>query len=185
MIKREEALLFLKENLNEVNLVKHSLACEAAMIALADHFQEDREKWGLSGLLHDIDYEQTKNNPEKHSLIGSQMILEYGFNSEIAQAVKTHNFSHGILPDTKMAKALYCLDSLTGLIVAATLVLPEKKISLLNKENVLNRFKEKSFARGARREEILKCEELLGLSLVDFIDIALKAMQGISEELGL
>jgi predicted hydrolase (HD superfamily) len=108
-----------------------------------------------------------------------------GFDQEICDAILTHNEAHGILPITKMAKALFCLDPLTGLIVAATLVLPSKKLKDLKVENVLNRFKEKSFARGANREIIKKCEEYLGLPLEKFVEIVLKAMQEISDQLGL
>jgi len=107
-----------------------------------------------------------------------------GLEKEICEAVKTHNEAHGILPQTKMAKALYCVDPLTGLIVAATLVLPSKKIKDLTVENVLNRFKEKSFAKGAKREIILKCSEI-DLDLEKFIEICLNSMQEISDQLGL
>jgi len=182
---RSEALILLRENVNEQNLIKHSLACEAAMAVLARHFNEDVNKWGLVGLLHDIDSEKTKNDPINHSLVGSQMLQELGLDSDIVEAIKTHNSIHNILPDTLMAKAIYSVDSLTGLIVAATLVLPSKKINDVNAENVLNRFKEKGFARGAKREEILKCEENLGLKLDEFVSMVLKAMQGIADELGL
>jgi putative nucleotidyltransferase with HDIG domain len=184
-MKREEALNLLKENIKNQNLIKHSLAVEAAMRNLAEYFGEDIEKWGICGLLHDVDYEKTKNDPNLHSKLGSEMLKKLGFEKEICDAVLTHNEIHGILPETKMAKALYCVDPLTGLIVAATLVLPSKKINDLKVENVLNRFKEKSFAKGANREIIKKCEDFLGLSLEKFVEIVLKAMQKISGDLGL
>jgi len=154
------------------------------MRALAEKFNEDSEKWELAGLLHDIDYEQTKNDPEKHSLVGADMLKEMGVEKDICEAVKTHNETHGIPPESKMAKALYAVDPLTGLIVAATLVLPSKKINDLTVENVLNRFKEKSFAKGASREIIQKCENI-GLDLKEFIEVCLQAMQGIDKDLGL
>jgi len=203
-MKRDKALELLAENIKNQNLQKHCLAVEAGMRELARHFNEDREKWGICGLLHDIDYEKTKDNPNLHSKMGAEMLKELGFEKEICQAVLTHNEAHKILPESKMAKAIFCLDPLTGLIVAATLVLPSKtelqsmeaevakrtkssspKISDLKVENVLNRFKEKSFARGAIREIIKKCNELLGLSLEEFVKIVLEAMQKISNELGL
>jgi predicted hydrolase (HD superfamily) len=143
-------------------------------------------------LLHDIDYEETKNDPDRHSIIGAEILEKLGLDKDIVEAVKTHNEAHGIAPETRMAKAIFCVDPLTGLIVASTLVLPaspaggpSKKIVDLTSENVLNRFKEKGFAKGANREIISKCEELLGLKLEQFIEICLKAMQGISENLGL
>jgi len=184
-MKREEALKILKENIKNQNLIKHCLAVEASMKALAKYFGEDEEKWGLAGLLHDIDYEKTKNDPNLHSKLGAEILKNLGFDEEICDAVLTHNEIHGIEPKTRMAKALFCLDPLTGLIVAATLVLPSKKLKDLKVENVLNRFKEKSFARGANREIIKKCENLLGIPLEKFIEIVLKAMQEISDELGL
>ncbi len=183
-MERKEAINLLKENLKNQNLIKHSLAVEAAMRDLAEYFGEDKEKWAICGLLHDIDYEKTKDNPNLHSQVGTEMLKNLGFDEEICQAVLTHNEAHDILPKTKMAKALFCLDPLTGLIVAATLVLPSKKINDLKLENVLNRFGEKAFARGATREIIQKCEELLNLPLEEFIKIVLSSMQKISNELG-
>jgi putative nucleotidyltransferase with HDIG domain len=155
------------------------------MRALAQHFGEDKEKWGLAGFLHDIDYEETKDNPEKHSLLGAKMLKEQGIADDICQAVKRHNEMHKEPPETLMEKALFVSDPITGLIVASVLVLPSKKLADLTVENVLNRFKEKSFASGANREVIAKCQEYLNLSLEKFVGLALKAMKEISSELGL
>jgi hypothetical protein len=183
-MKRGEAFELIKEKIKNQNLIKHSLAVEACLKGLAKNFKEDEEKWGLTGLLHDVDYEETKGDPNLHSTRGAEFLEKIGLDKEIVEAVKTHNEIHGILPETKMAKSLYCVDPLTGLIVAATLVLPTKKINDLTVENVLNRFKEKSFARGAKREIILKCSEI-SLSLEEFIGICLEAMKGITNQLGL
>ncbi len=184
-ITRKEALLMLNDKVKTPNLVKHCLACEAAMRELAKYFKEDEEKWGLAGLLHDIDYEETKDKPEQHSLIGSEYLNEQGINKEIVEAIKTHNEIHGIAPETKMAKALFCVDPLTGLIVASVLVLPSKKIKDVATNNILNRFKENGFAKGANREIIKQCESLLGLSLEKFVDLVLQGMQKIDKNLGL
>jgi putative nucleotidyltransferase with HDIG domain len=184
---RQEGLNLLRENISNQNLIKHSLAVEAIMKVLAHHFGEGENegKWALAGLLHDIDYEKTKDNPVKHSLVGAEILEDLGVDKEICQAVKVHNEAHGIAPETLMEKALYVADPLTGLIVAATLVLPSKKLADLTVENVLNRFKEKAFARGVNREIIKKSEELLNLKLEEFVKIGLGAMQEISKELGL
>lgn len=182
---RKEALELLKQNLSNQNLIKHCLAVEAVMRGLAVHLQQDEAKWGVVGLLHDIDYEKTKDNPSQHSLIGAQMLEETGLDKDICRAVRVHNEMHGLPLETLMDKALFIVDPLTGLIVAATLVLPSKKIIDLTTESVLNRFSEKSFAKGANREIIKKCEELLDIKLENFIDISLKAMQQISGDLGL
>ena len=184
-MNKEEALLMLKNKVKTPNLIKHCLSCEAAMRELAKYFKEDEEKWGLAGLLHDIDYEETKDSPEKHSLIGSDYLKEQGIDEEIVEAVKTHNAMHGIVPETKMAKALFCTDPLTGLIVAATLVLPSKKIEDVTTDNILNRFKEKGFAKGANREIIKQCESLLDISLNEFVDLVLQGMKSIADDLGL
>ena len=184
-MNREEAFKLLKENLTNQNLIKHSLSVEAIMRAFARYFNEDEEKWGLAGLLHDIDYEKVKDDLTQHSLIGAEILKEAGLKEDICQAVKVHNETHGMLPQTLMEKSLFVVDPLTGLIVAADLVLPSKKLADLTAENVLNRFKEKAFARGANREIIKKCKEYLNLNLEDFVKISLGAMQGIAEELGL
>ena len=184
-MKRDKALELLAENIKNQNLQKHCLAVEAGMRGLAEYFGENKEKWGICGLLHDIDYEKTKGNAKEHSLIGAQMLESLGVDKDICQAVKVHNEAHGILPETLMEKSLFVIDPLTGLIVAAALVLPSKKLADLSPENVLNRFKEKAFARGANREIIKKCEELLGLKLEEFVKIGLLAMQKIGVQLAL
>lgn len=182
---KEQGLDILKENVLNQNLVKHCFAVEAIMRALARHFREDEEKWGLAGLLHDIDYERVKDDLSRHSLLGAKMLEDLGVDKDICQAVKVHNESHGIAPQTLLEKSLFATDPLTGLIAAATLVLPSKKIADLTGDNILNRFKERSFAKGANREIIKKCEELLDLKLEEFIKIGLQSMQGISRDLDL
>ena len=182
---REQALNLLKENLKNKNLIKHSLAVEASMRGLAEKFNEDIEKWRICGLIHDIDYEKTGGDENLHSKQGADMLKQLGFDKEIYEAVLTHNEVHGIDPESLIAKALFCVDPLTGLIVAATLVLPSKKINDLSAESVLKRFKEKAFAKGVNREIIKKCEEYLNLSLEEFVSISLSSMQKISDELGL
>jgi len=182
---REQSLALLKQNLSNQNLIKHCLAVEAVMRALARYFHEDEDKWGLAGLLHDIDYEKTKDNLSQHSLVGAQILEQAGLDKEICQAVKVHNEMHGIPVETLLDKALFVADSLTGLVVTAALVLVSKKLSDLTTKNVLNRFFEKSFAKSVNREIIKQSEELLNIKLEDFIDIGLKAMKEISNELGL
>lgn len=184
-MQREKALECLKENLKNQNLIKHCLATEAAMKELAGYFGEDKERWALAGLLHDIDYEKSQADPKLHSKMGAEMLRQVGIDEDICQAVLAHNEAHGVPSSTLMAKALFCLDPLTGLMVAATLVLPSRKLADLQVINVLNRFDEKAFARGANREIIKKCQEHLQLSLEQFVAIVLRAMQGIAADLGL
>jgi hypothetical protein len=183
-MNREEAYQLIKERVKNKNLIKHMLAVEAIMEALAKKLGEDEEKWGLTGLLHDIDYEITAKDPHKHSIIGANMLKEIGLDDEIVNAVRAHNDMHKIKRITPLEKALFCVDPLTGLIVAAALIHPNKKLASIDHNFVLNRFKEKAFARGAKREQIKKCSEL-GFELEEFIKIGLLAMQNISEELDL
>lgn len=181
---REEALQFVKQNIKNQNLIKHMLATEAIMKALARKFGENEEIWGLGGLLHDIDYEKTEGQPEKHGLVAAEMLENKGIKEEIIYTIKAHNSKTGVERKSLMDKALYTVDPLTGLIVAATLVLPDKKLASLTLESILNRFKEKRFAAGASREQIKTCGNF-GLSLEEFVKIGLKAMQNISKELRL
>lgn len=183
-MNREEAYQLIKGEVKNKNLIKHMLAVEAIMKALAKKLGEDEEKWGLTGLLHDIDYEITAKDPHKHSIVGAAMLKEIGLDDEIVNAVRAHNDMHKIKRITPLEKALFCVDPLTGLIVAAALIHPDKKLASIDHNFVLNRFKEKAFARGAKREQIKKCSEL-GFELEEFIKIGLLAMQNISEELDL
>jgi len=144
----------------------------------------DEDKWAMAGLVHDIDYDQTANDPHKHSLIGAEFLKDLGFDDDIVYAVKVHNEIHGIPLKSKMDTALYAADPISGLIVAAALIRPEKKLNAVNGDSVLKRFGEKAFARGANREQIKTCEKL-DLTLKEFIDVSLSAMQQINRELGL
>jgi len=182
MITRKEALRLLKENLKNQNMIKHCLASEAVMRALAEELGENKEEWGLAGLLHDLDAEKT--NEKEHGLKTTE-ILGDKITLAMKKAIESHNQEmNGIKRETKFDYALAAGETITGLIVAATLVMPAKKLADVKLENVLNRFKEKSFARRCNRESIRECEKI-GFSLEKFVKISLKAMQRISEELGL
>ena len=184
MMNRQEVLESIKENVENENLIKHMLATEAIMITLAKRFGEEEAEWGLAGLLHDIDVELTEGDMNTHSKLGADLARDLGASEAIASAILCHNETHGVLPKTTMEKALLCADPLTGLITAATLVQPEKKIASLEAKSVRKRFKEKSFAAGASREQIAKCTDI-GLELDEFIAIGVAAMQGIAPQLGL
>lgn len=179
---REEALKLVRSKVSNKNLVKHMIATEACMKALAHHFQEDEALWGTTGLLHDLDYDQTAKDFSKHGVLSAQMLEEMGVDNRIVYAVKAH--SGHVEAKSLMDKSLFAVDPLTGLIVAATLMHPTKKISEVDTRFVLNRFKEKSFAAGANRDNIRTCENL-GLSLEDFITISLEGMKSVADELGL
>jgi putative nucleotidyltransferase with HDIG domain len=179
---REEALAVIKENCGNKNLIKHMLATEAVMVGLAGKLGEDARSWALAGLLHDLDYEETVLDPERHGLVSAEKLAELGISEEIIHAVKAHN--EHVTRDSAMDKALYASDPVTGLIVAAALMHPDRKLAGLDVDFIVRRFKERRFAAGASREQMASCSEL-GLSLEEFIGVALASMQGISAELGL
>ncbi|MBM4401904.1 MAG: PIN domain-containing protein [Candidatus Cloacimonetes bacterium] len=189
MISRQEALQFVKEQIANKNIVKHMLATESCMRAIGKELGIDGETlkhWELAGLLHDADY--IPDIPEEQQGVAvTKMLREQGFEvpDDVAQAMAAHNPATGVAPVAKMDWAIFCCDSLTGLIVATTLVHPEEKLHNITVESVMKKFKDKSFAAGTRREDIAMCEEKLGIPLQEFIGICLTAMQGISEELGL
>ncbi len=183
-MNRHEALESIKENVENENLVKHMLAAEAVMRALARRLGEDEAEWALAGLLHDIDVELTEGDMTSHSRLGADLARDLGASDAIANAILCHNETHGITPKTNLEKALYCADPLTGLITAAVLVRPDKKLAGLEATSVRKRFKEKSFAAGASREQIARCADI-GLELDEFIAIGLAAMKEIAPELGL
>lgn len=181
---REEALDSIHANVENENLIKHMLATEAVMRAMAVQLGEDEEAWGLAGLLHDIDVELTEGDMSTHSKLGADLVREMGVGEDIVHAILCHNEAHGVPLDSKMDRALFCVDPLTGLITAATLILPDKQLSSLKVTSVRKRFKEKSFAAGANREQIATCSDL-GIELDDLIELGVKAMQGIAPSLGL
>lgn len=166
-------------------LRKHLLASEAIMRALARKFGEDEELWGLAGLTHDIDWEQTELTPDQHSLVGSGWLKDAGFPAEVVEAVRVHNHVHGFEPKTMLEKALWCAEELTGLIVACALVQPDKKLASVKVSSVQKKFKDKSFAAGVNREIIAKCQKMINMSLDELIKIELKAMQDMASALGL
>lgn len=197
MISRDEALSLIGEHVRNKNIIKHMFAAEALMgavyIILKSKGKSNKElggtkeEWMLTGLLHDGDY--CEEVPV--AMQGVQIALwakDAGFeiSENVSYAMASHNRENtGVEPKSLMDWALFIGDSLTGLIVAATLVTPSKKLSDVTVASLLKKFKQKSFAAGTRRGDILLCQEKLGLSLEEFVDISLKAMRGISKELGL
>lgn len=180
-MNRKEALCLIKSQIKDDKLIKHMLAVESCMKELAPHFGEDEEKWILSGLLHDIDYEETKDNPKEHGLKGVEFLKKYDIAPDILQAIKVHA-GHGEAKNN-MEISLLASDALSGLIVASALVHPEG-LSGLSTDFVMKKFKEKQFARGADRENIRQCEKM-NLSLKDFISICLSGMKSIADDLSL
>ena len=179
---RDYAVKLVREKLKNNNLFKHSLATEACLEELGGHLGEDTEKWGLTGLLHDIDYEETQSQPMKHGVIGAEFLKRMGIADDVVHAIRVHA-GHDT-PISKLDWALFATDPLTGLIVASALMHPDKKLSALDRDFVLRRFREKRFAAGANREQILTCSNI-GMELGEFIDVCLRGMQRVSDQLGL
>jgi uncharacterized protein len=179
---REAAWTLVLERVKNKNLRKHCLATEAVMRRLAERLGHDGETWALAGLLHDLDYDETESDFPRHGYETVKILAPHNLPGEVLDAILAHT---GHEPcRTGMDRALYACDPVTGLIVAAALMHPDKKLISIDTDFVLRRFKEKRFAAGANREQIQTCDSL-GLGLEEFLGLSLEAMQGISEELGL
>jgi len=182
---RQEALQWLREYVRNENLIKHCLATEAVMTALAERLGENKEKWGLAGLLHDLDVEIVDHDLSRHTLETERILKEKGVDEEIILAIKMHNErAQGTKRSQKFHHALAAGETITGLIIATTLVYPDKKINSVKAKSVKKRMKEKAFAAGVDRDIIMECEAL-GLTLDEFVEISVRAMQGIADDLGL
>lgn len=183
-LKPEVGQLF-EEKVTAGNLKKHCYATAAIMYCLAERFGEDPVLWAVTGLLHDLDFEETKDSPESHGLKTAEWLSQAGVDEDIIRAIKAHNAETlGLTRETSLDLAVSCAEALTGLIVATALVQPDKKLASVEPNSVRKRMKEKAFARNVSRDAILLCERL-GLGLDEFIQVGLGAMQGISDALGL
>lgn len=192
MITREQALEFLHQKIQNQNLRRHCYAVAQVMEALALKFKNQNEEidpntWWIAGLLHDADYEITKNEPSKHVKTVVSWLKDLNYDSKVINAIDAHGwkFVDGCpKPQNKMEWSLYCCDELTGLIVAVALV-KGKKLENVEVESVLKKIPQKAFAASVNREQIKLCEKELGIPLPKFIEIALTAMKSINKELGL
>ena len=195
-MNRDEAYKLMTEMLKSKNLQKHGLAVEAIMRHLCGYLKKkhpemeakefDEEEWAIVGLLHDADYELVEKDPKKHTLVTEEKLREIGGISErIINGIKSHHDGIKESRDNLLESSVYAADELSGLITAVALVRPDKKLSSVTVESVKKKFPQKSFAAGANRDQILACEKELNIPLEEFVGISLKAMQGISKELGL
>ncbi len=184
-INREQALVLMEERLEMDNLRKHCLASEAIMRALAPRFNGDPEMWGMVGLLHDLDYKETKEKMDQHALVTEKVLQERGVHADITEPIKYHNAENlGLTRTEPIHFALTAAETITGMIVATTLVYPDKKLAGVKPKSVRKRMKAKEFARAVNRDHIRLCEEI-GIPLDEFIVLSLEAMRGISDQLGL
>jgi putative nucleotidyltransferase with HDIG domain len=180
-MNRQDAWNILTEYTKSESLIKHALAVEAAMRAYALKFGEDVETWGIVGLIHDFDYERFPTIPE-HTGEGAKILRQRGWPEEIILTAMSHASYSGIPRNSRMAKALYAVDELTGLITAAALVRPSKDIRDITEI----KFKDKAFAAGVNRQEVIEGAEALGVDLWnEHVPLVLEAMKGVAVELGL
>ncbi|AHW61071.1 HD domain-containing protein [Draconibacterium orientale] len=184
MITREEALEILKSNVEAENMLKHSLASEAVLRAVAKHLGKNEEEWGIAGLLHDIDVEITNADPHTHGPY-AEKLLKGKITDEMLDAIVMHNeVATGKERNTEFQHALAAGETITGLITATTLVYPDKKLASVKAKSVTKRMKQKAFAASVKRENIMECEKI-GIPLAEFADLAVNAMRSISDDLGL
>ncbi len=186
---KDQALELLRSKMENVNLRRHSYAVGAVMKALSIKIEgSEQSDWEIAGILHDMDYEITKDDHSKHTKLAVSWLDEVGVSNEIKNAILAHAWGYvegNPEPKSSMEWSIYCCDELTGLIVACALVKPSKKISDVTVDTVLGKWNQRSFAAGVNRNQIAICEEKLGIPLKEFIAISLMAMQNIHSDLGL
>lgn len=179
----EAGKLRLSQYVKNPNLMKHMIAVSAIMRSLARHLNEDEELWEAVGLLHDIDYEKVNDDWGKHGLVSAEIVQDLLPESAL-HAIKAHNPRTGVEIESRLDTALISADALSGLIIATALMMPNKKIAEVREKSLENKFRDRSFARGVDRGNIMLCERL-GISLTDFFSLGLEALKPIGEELGL
>ena len=185
-MSRDDASALLKKRLKDEKNILHSRETEVIMCALAKKLGEDEELWGITGLLHDLDWEETQDKPEEHGKVTAEILQAEKFPEVGINAIQAHNYDYNKVVErqTKLDYAVACAESITGLIFASALVHPDKKLASVKAKSIKKKMKDKSFAAKVSREMIGECEQL-GLSLDEFIELSLGAMQEISDELGL
>ena len=185
MATRDESFALLQQHIKNDKLIKHCLATEAVMKALARKLGQDEEKWGTAGLLHDLDAETTATDFSRHGRETEKILAENGYDPEVVDAIVMHNEpAEGPKRSTIFHHALAAGETITGLIVATTLVYPDKKLASVKSSSIVKRMKEKLFAASVNRDTIRECEKI-GIPLDEFAVLALDAMRGISGQLGL
>lgn len=183
---REDAYNLLTQHVKGQFMINHHLGAEAVMRAFARHFGENEEKWGICGLIHDLDWEYTKDDSAQHTIKAAQLLREAGFDEEIIHAMQAHHPSaSGVEPSNLMEECLHKTEELTGLMLACALVQPDKKMASVKPESVLKKLKTKGFARTVDRDIVNQAPQVLGLTMEQIIEISLKAMQSIATQIGL
>jgi putative nucleotidyltransferase with HDIG domain len=184
MMTREAAWALLCEYTPSESLRKHAMAVEACMRAYARKFGEDEDKWGITGLIHDFDYERWPS-AEDHPFRGNEILTQRGYPEEIKRAILSHANYSGVSRDSTMEKALYACDELAGLITAAALVKPNKSLAEVDAPSIRRKMKDKAFARSVNRQDIIEGAADLGIDLNEHITFCIEGMRGIADQLGL
>jgi putative nucleotidyltransferase with HDIG domain len=188
MITRSDAIELLHTHMKSQNLRRHCYAVEAVMRSLARRFGKDEEIWGIAGLLHDADYEITKDDPARHTHLTLDWFKPIEVHKDISEAILAHGYGYvdgNPKPKNEMEWSLYCCDELTGFIVAVTLVKPDHKLASVTLESIMKKWNQKAFAAGVNRKQIEECEAQLNIPLPEFVALALESMQEIATDLGL
>jgi len=184
LISKEKTMDMIEENIQTENLKKHMWAVGQIMKKLAEELDKDQNKWEILGLIHDVDYEETKDNPENHATKSAEMV-EGMVPDDVIRAIKSHNHKHtGVEPKNEMENALIAADAVSGLIVATALVMPNSKLEEARPESVEKKFDDSSFAKNIDRDRILYCEKI-GMDRDEFLELSLYALQDIDDRLGL
>jgi len=184
VINRNQAWSLLCEYTQSESLRKHMLAVEACMRAYARKFGEDEDKWGITGLLHDFDYEKYPTSAE-HPFVGNKILEERGYPEEMRRAILSHADYSGVKRESRMEKTLYACDEIAGFITASALVKPNKSLAEVEAKSVRKKMKDKAFARSVNRDDIINGAADLGVDLEEHIAFCIEAMKGIAGELGL
>ncbi len=186
---RDDAWALVQESTKSETLRRHMLSVEAAMRAYAAKFGEDVERWGLAGLMHDFDYERFPNDAhsatEQHPAEGVRQLRERGYPEDVLQAILGHAQYSGVPRESRMAKTLFAVDELTGLVTATALVRPSRSIAEVDARSVRKKMKDKAFARGVSRDDVVQGAQELGVELDEHIQFVIDAMKAKATELGL
>jgi putative nucleotidyltransferase with HDIG domain len=181
-MERDEAVALVREKAEKETTVRHLISVEGVMRRLARHFGEDEETWGLVGLFHDLDQDQTHDDPERHAYQAAEWLREAGVDEHIVNGVLAH--AHERYRTDRMTQAVVHADAVAGLLVAAALVRPER-VEGMKVSSVKKKLKEKAFAPGVNRDEIREVEEKLGISLDEFIGLGIEGLQSVAAEIEL
>jgi putative nucleotidyltransferase with HDIG domain len=184
MMNREAAWSLLCEYTQSESLRKHMQAVEACMRAYAHKYGEDPDKWGITGLLHDFDYEKYPT-PQEHPFVGNKILEEKGYPEEVRRAILSHADYSGVKRESNMEKVLYACDELSGFITATALVKPSKSLAEVDAKSIRKKMKDKAFARSVSRDDIINGAADMGVDLDQHIAFCIEAMKEIAGELGL